>query len=95
MLTNGVNGVVSCPVKHNIDGICVLSSIFLFYHLPTAGDWSALTALPSGRNLHVHFLIHWGDGDRGEEHWDEGASAVGAGVGVRSEGEDRGTEQRG
>lgn len=80
LLTNGVNRVVSCPVKHNIDGICVLSSIFL----PTAGNWSALTAPPAGRNLHVHFLIHWGDGDdRGEEHWDKGASALGAGEGVK------------
>lgn len=46
LLTNGVNGVVSCPVKRNIDGICVLSSIFLFYHLPTAGNWSALQLHP-------------------------------------------------
>lgn len=83
-----------------MDGICVLSSIFLFYHLPTAGNWSALTALPSGHNLHVHFLIHWGDGDRGEEQWDKGASALGAGVGVkgvgvRSGGEEESMEQRG
>lgn len=72
----------------------------LVFYLPVLSsshsrELVSFTAPPSGRNLHVHFLIHWGDGDQGEEHWDEGASAVGAGVGVRSGGEDRGMEQRG
>lgn len=41
------------------------------------------------------YISFWGHGDRGEEPWDEGAGALGAGVGVKSGGEEESMEQRG
>lgn len=70
---------------------------------PHSRELVSFNSSTSGHHQHLHFLIHWGDGDRGEEHWDrqtdEGASALGTGVGVkgvgvRSGGEEERMEQR-
>lgn len=96
LLTSGVNGVDSCPVKPNTDAICVLSPILLFHHLPTAGSVPALKlhslmrapAPPSGCDLNSHSLIHWWDAGRGEECRDEGVGVKGVGVRIRGRGEE-------